>query len=216
MKLIGVKRAVLLFFMLGANALLLAVFFLVAEPMRTGAESNLRSVKAQVESLRKKTSDIKKELALYKEKKPVYDSLESRGFYLPQDSFMIERKLNELREMAGLAGFAFEVGEQKDIDNKEAKAAKVKLVSRQITVKQVSALVDLHFYDFIARMHAQFPEHVRMERFRIARKDDVNQASLQRVSRGEKVSFIDGEVVFDWYTIAPQGAEPAAGGRGGR
>lgn len=203
MKLIGIKRALYLFILLATNAALAAVFFLFLEPLQTDSEAELARVKGQISALHGNISNIKQELKLYQENKPRYDALDGRGFFLPQDNFMIERKLDELRNSAGVQGFAFEISDLSEIENADAKTAGQRLVMRRITLRQVKSLVDMNFYNFIYQMQTKFPIQVRLNNFRVAQTPAVDPPLLARVAKGENVGFIDGDVAFDWFTLVP-------------
>lgn len=207
MKLIGLKRALYLFILLGVNAVLAAAFFLLLEPMRTDSETELDSVKGQISELNGKISNIKQEMKLYQENKPKYDALAAKGFSLPQDNFMIEKTLDDLRARSGLMGFSFEISDLKDVDNGDAKTAKVRLVTRRISLRQVKSLIDINFYDFINQMYTAFPVQVRLNNFTLRQTPTVDPTALKAVTAGKSVGFIDGDMAFDWFTVIPQGDE---------
>lgn len=213
MKLVGIKRALLLLALAGVNAVLAAAFFLVVEPMRGEADTKLRSVRNEISGLQAKIQNIKQDLIVFNETLPRYEALKNNGFYLPQDRFMIERHLNELREKSGLTGFSFNIAALQNVENNEATAANLKLIMSRIQVDNVTGNVDMDLYDFISRMNKDFPAHVRMQSFEVRRGVALNSSALQRLAKGEDVNLINGKAVFDWLTVVPITQEsPPAGG----
>ena len=128
----------------------------------------------------------------------------------------MSRDLDGIRLRSALAGFSFTINDIKKIDNAEALAAQMQLIDSRIKIENVVSLLDLNFYDFLDQMQLQFPAHVRVQSFDVARRDPLNTAALAHIAKGEPVNLISATALFDWLTIVPKqetktGQSPAGG-----
>ena len=214
MKLIGVKRALILAILLAINLAIAAVYFLQIGPMKEEAQMRLAGVNGEISTQSQKISNIRADLAKFRETLPLYQELERRGFALNQDRFRMSRDLDDVRNRAKLAGFSFVINDIKKIANTEADAAQMQLIDSRIKIDNVVSLIDPPLYEFIDLMQSQFPAHVRVQSFEITRKDPLDAVALGKITRRESVNLISAKVTFDWLTVVAkeeQGNGPAGG-----
>lgn len=215
MKLIGIARVILLSILIALNATIAAGYFLWIVPERDQAQNKLKAMKSDISSLQSKIQNTKVELAEYQKNLPAFQSLQRRGFIAQPDRFQIPRDLDRVRLDAKLGSFSFNVN-VKNVQNQDAEAARLKVFASRISVDNVSSLLDANFYDFIDLMASEFPEHVRLQKLSINRKDQINVVTLQKIAAKEPVSLLVAKAEFDWITAQPEDALPdQSGGPGG-
>lgn len=203
-KLIGIKRALILAILLSANLAIAGVFFFGILPMRAKASAELTKVQSDIASLQSKINNVKKELADFKRNLPKYENLKSVGFFSPQDRFQLERDLNKVQEISGLQGFSYTVSEVQTLENAEAKKSKSRIIRSEIKIENPFALVDRQFYDFVHVMMQDFPAHIRLKSFALARKGELDNDTLAKVRTQEIRSLMNANAVFEWMTIVPE------------
>ncbi len=124
---------------------------------------------------------------------------------------MIGRKLEALRAKTGVTSFAFSIADVTDLPNAEAKAIGYKVLSSRIKIDRITSPFDADVYVLMQQIAHVFPEYVRIQSMAITRTGDVSEATLQQISEGKPVNFVDATVLFDWLTMVPEVAEkPAA------
>lgn len=212
-KLIGIKRALILAILLAANLAIAGIFFFGIMPMRAKASAELTRVQNDISSLQGKINNVKKELADFKRNLPKYENLKSVGFFSAQDRFQLERDLNKVQEKSGLQGFSYTVSEVQTLENAEAKKSKSRIIKSEITIERPFALIDRQFYDFLHVMMQDFPAHVRLQSFSLARKGELDNDTLAKIRSQEVRSMMDANAVFEWMTIVPE-EEPDSGKSG--
>lgn len=212
MKLIGLRRALVLLFLLVLNLAVVYVYLGVMEPMREAAENDRNGMLGQISDLRSRIENVKNELVLFKQNLPKFEALQKRGFFLEQDRFKIGRDLGDVRTLAGLRGFSYNVNDITKIDNGDAQAIQMRLIDSRITVAKVVSFLDSDFYTFVDMMNEAFPSHVRLQSFSVKRAAPLNEASLSAISQNQSIELMQAEAVFDWITVVPD-VPPATGGQ---
>src|SRR4051812_19799075 len=105
-KLIGLKRMIFLFALLALNLSAAGAYFLSISPMLDDATAQRDAVNGQITDLRSKIDNIKQDMAFVTDNLPKFNDLKDKGFFLPQDRFMIGRTMEDLRLKAGISNFA--------------------------------------------------------------------------------------------------------------
>lgn len=208
-KLIGMKRVIILSCLLALNLAVAAVWLTTISPMREEAEMQRNGIDGQISDLQGKITHIKEELKYLEDNLPKYTHLRERGFFLNQDRFMIGRMMEDLRQKAGIASFAFEIADVEDIPNADAAAMNHRLVNSRIKVRDIKSPLDNNVYVLMQEISKAFPEYARIQSIDMTRKGDVDEASLQKIKSGEPISFVDSNIVFDWMTLIPMDAQAA-------
>ena len=98
------------------------------------------------------------------------------------------------------------MSEVQTLENAEAKKSKSRIIKSQITIERPFALVDRQFYDFVHVMMQDFPAHVRLQSFALARRGELDNETLAKVRTQEIRSLMDANAVFEWMTIVPEEA----------
>jgi hypothetical protein len=203
MKLIGVRRALILVFLLVLNLAVAFVYLGMIEPMRQGAESSRNGVVSQISDLQSRIQNIKQELDLFHQNLPKYQALETRGFFLGQDRFKMGRDLGDVRTLAGLSGFSYNINDIKTIDNNDTASIQMNLIASRIQVSNVVTLLDNNVYTFLDMMNEAFPAHVRLNSFTVKKSNPLSEAALTAITKNQQVSLMTAEATFDWLTIVP-------------
>lgn len=211
MKLIGIRRALVLVFLLALNAAVAFVYLGMIEPMRQEAEASRNGVIGQIADLQSRILNVKQELILFRENLPKYQVLEGRGFFLGQDRFKMGRDLGDVRTLAGLSGFSYNINDIKTVENADAAAAQLKLITSRIQVSNVVTLLDNNFYAFLDMMDEAFPAHVRLHSFTVKKSASLDEAALQAISKNQQVNLMTAEATFDWLTVVPDAGQNSAG-----
>lgn len=91
------------------------------------------------------------------------------------------------------------------------------MVVRQDTKLSVSAISDLHVYGFVQALSQELPGIIRFTKFKVTRKDPMDEAVLQQLALGKTIYTVDAEMTFDWYGFnpAPQADNAPLPGSGG-
>lgn len=202
-KLIGIKRALILAVLLAANVAIAGIFFLAILPMNVKAGADLKKVEGEITALQKKINDVKNEVADFNRNLPRYEQLQSAGFFSAQDRFQLERDLNAVQTKSGVQGFNYTVSEVQTLDNAEAKKSKSRVIKSQINVENPFTMTDIEFYKLVMTMMRDFPSHVRLQSFNIARKEELDNETLSKIRTQELRSLISAAAVFEWMTIVP-------------
>lgn len=208
MKLIGIKRLILLMILIGLNAFIAASYFLWIEPMRGEAQTKLTGLQSDISSLQNKIQNTKTELAEYATNLPKYQALQGRGFMSSQDRFQITRDLDDVRKRADMGNFSFRIDDLRNVENADAAAANMKVINSRINVENVGSLLDINIYNYIDLMANSFPSHVRINSFKIERKEKLTPQILLKIAdtKGVNVSLVNASAVFDWLTYVPLAA----------
>lgn len=202
-KLIGIKRALILAILLAANLAIAGIFFFGILPMRAKASADLTTVQGEISSLQGKINNVKQELADFKRNLPKYENLKSVGFFSAQDRFQLERDLNKVQEKSGLQGFSYTVSEVQTLENADAQKSNSRIIKSVIKIENPFALVDKQFYDFVHVMMRDFPAHVRLQSFSLARKGALDNETLKKIRSQDIRTLMDANAVFEWMTIVP-------------
>jgi hypothetical protein len=219
LKLIGAKRAMVLFVLLGINLCIAGVYLLMILPLQSDTEMQILTLDSQIGEFQGKISGIKQELANFKTNLPRYEALKASGFFSEQDRFRMARELDVLRGRSGIASFAYTIEDIKKIENLDAAVAQVDLADSRIVITGFNALVDSTIYAFVQNMQRSFPAHLRLHSFSLRRVMDVNESALETIALGKPTQLISSEAVFDWLTIVPlqqPGVNPLTGLPGGQ
>lgn len=203
-KLIGIKRTLILAILLAANLAVAGVLFLGILPMKSRASMQLIAVQGEISTLRNKIGNVKQELDDFDRNLPKYEKLKSGGFFSPQDRFQLERDLAAVQEKSGIEGFSYSVSEVKTLENDDAKRSNSRIIKSEIAIENPYVLVDGDFYNFINVMMAEFPAHVRLQSFQLARKYDLDNETLKKIRTQEIKTLLNAKVVFEWMTIVPE------------
>lgn len=88
------------------------------------------------------------------------------------------------------------------------------MVVRQDTKLSVSAISDLHVYGFVQALSQELPGIIRFTKFKVIRKNPLNDAALAQLALGKAVYTVEAEMSFDWYGFnsaptAPEGNAPS-------
>lgn len=212
-KLIGLKRFVILLAALGLNGLLAAGYFWGMVPMRERAVTEQSSLQGQISSLQTKINDIKKDIVDIRENLPKYEALKNAGLFEGQDRFELQRKLGELQAKAEISGFSFNVKDIESLQNADAETMEHKLISSRVTLDKLSTTFDMPVYDLLRSIPAVFPQHARVQEINIQRASSqkIDAPTLQKISAGQSVGFIQTTVLFDWMTLVPKEISAAPG-----
>lgn len=214
MKLIGVRRALVLVFLAVLNLAVAFVYLGVVEPMRQEATMARDGVAGQIADLQSRIQNIKQELELFHQNLPKYQALEKRGFFLGQDRFKMGRDLGDVRTLAGLSGFSYNINDIKPIENNDAASVQMRLINSRIQVSNVVTLLDNNFYTFLDMMNEAFPSHVRLHSFTVRKSAPLSETALTAITKKQQVNLMTAEANFDWLTMVPaDAANPGAGGQ---
>ena len=216
-KLIGIKRALILAVLLAANVAIAGIFFLAILPMNGKANSDLAKVEGEIKTLQKKINDVKGEIADFNRNLPRYEQLKAAGFFSAQDRFQMERDLNAIQEKSRVDGFGYTVSEVQTLENAEAKKSKSRVIKSQINISNPYAITDVEFYRLLNTMMRDFPAHVRLQSFSVARKEELDNETLAKIRTQELRSLLSASAVFEWMTIVPDDTvDEKKSGWGGR
>lgn len=209
-KLLGFRRTLILGILLGLNVVFLAVYYLWATPQIGVHEMQLNGLRNEIGTLQTNIQNTKTDLQLLRENLPFYDELLRRGFYQDQDRFTMSRSLDEVKTAARIQGFSFSVGDIREIPNNDTAAAGKRLLHSRVELKGISSLMDVNFFDLLSTIEQDYPVHVRIHSYKIAR-DPLTEEKLRRLTEGA-VSTVNAEIVFDWFSMGglaqEQGAVP--------
>ncbi|MBI1216189.1 MAG: hypothetical protein GC185_10270 [Alphaproteobacteria bacterium] len=207
MKLIGLKRLIILAALLGLNVFVAGLYFLWVDPMVGDAHTKLDGINGEISSLHSKIGSVKRDLAEFKRSLPKYQAFKKSGFMGGQDRFQASRDLDMLRKQAGLAGFSFNINDVEQLDNPEAKTAKMQIISSRIDISNVSFLLDNNFYGFLDMMAHDFPEEMMFNSFTLERKAPLDRAALSKIRNGETPELLTASATMQWITIVPQSSD---------
>lgn len=211
-KLLGFKRALFLAIFLAINVAIAGLYVLVVEPMRSEADTALNAIKAENSTLQGNIQSVKAEMQTLRESMPKYEAFRTRGFYLPQDRFEVGRYLEDLKKNSGVTSFSFDIGNLVDIPSADAAAVQKRIIDSRLKIDQVSAPLDVPFFDLLQAIDETFPMHTRIQSFELRRMGKVDAAMLDSIRQG-KGSAISASVTFDWITMVdlPPATPPAGG-----
>lgn len=203
-KLIGIKRILAIAILLGINIAIALAYFVIIDPMRSDAQAKLDGINGEISSLQGKIQSTKQDLLDYQRDLPKFKELKEKGFMSTQDRFQLSRDLNDVRTAASLDGFSFNVDDIKKVDNTDAANTQMQLINSHIKVDNVTAVLDINFFDFLDKMESDFPAHLRVNDFTVTRRDPVNGESLGKIAKKQPANLISANASFDWLTMIPQ------------
>lgn len=221
-KLVGLKRLVFLVSVVSLNIFVLAAYFLGVGPLLDDVTMQRDSINAQISDTQTKLASIKDDMKFVEQNLSKYKQLETSGFFLSQDRFMINRTMEDLRKKAGIASFSFSVADVKEIPNADAASINYKLINSHIKVDKIVSPIDTNVYILTQEMAHVFPDFARIQTLDVTRENDVTEGTLKQIAAGQPVNFVNAVVEFDWITMIPKppetpsepGAEGPAGFRG--
>ena len=211
-KLLGFRRTLTLAILLGINAILLAAYFLWAQPQATDLEGQIAGLRAQLSSLQTNIQNTKSDMKMLQENLPLFDELKRRGFMQEQDRFVLSRAMEDIKTKAAIRGFSFSVGDIDVIDNQDAMAANKRLLHSRVSISNISSLLDVNFFDLMALIESDYPVQARINSFDISRSTELKSSDLEKLKSGP-VSMVTANLTFDWFSL---GSIPDVMNRGGR
>jgi hypothetical protein len=214
-KLIGLKRMIFLVVMLTLNLCVAAGYFFAIGPMLDDVTAQRDAINGQITDLRGKIDSVKQDMSYVTDNMPKYNELKDKGFFLPQDRFMIGRTMEDLRVKAGISNFAFSVADVEEIPNKDAADVNYKLINSRINVDKIVSPLDANIFVLAQEMAHVFPDYARIQQMNIRRAREVNEDSLKDIAAGKQVNFVDATLEFEWITMVPKPDASAAGGATG-
>jgi hypothetical protein len=211
-KLIGLKRMIFLAVMLTLNISAVAAYFFAIGPMLDDVTTQKASIDGQISELHGKIDNVKQDRAFVNDNLPKYNDLKDKGFFLPQDRFMIGRTMEDLRVKAGISNFAFSVADVEEIPNKDAADVNYKLINSRINVDKIVSPLDANIFVLAQEMAHVFPDYARIQSMNIRRSREVNEEALKDIAAGKQVNFVDATLEFEWITMVPKPDAAAPGG----
>lgn len=211
-KLLGFRRTLTLGLLLGINAILLATYFLWAQPQASDLEGQIAGLRAQLAGLQTNIQNTKSDMKMLQENLPVFDELKRRGFMQEQDRFVLSRAMEDIKTKAGIRGFSFSVGDIDVIDNPDAMAANKRLLHSRVTINNVSSLLDVNFFDLMELIETDYPVQARINSFSIGRSAELKSEDLDKLKNGP-LSLVTAELTFDWFSLGAAVMPDVAGGR---
>ncbi|MBU6475588.1 MAG: hypothetical protein KGL10_01000 [Alphaproteobacteria bacterium] len=212
-KLIGLKRIVVLVFLVALNLMALGVYLFSVGPMLDGVQSQKDALSGAISGLHGRIAGVKADTAYMQENISKYTALQAEGFFLPENRFTVKDAMEKLRVAAGISNFAYSVGNVKDIPNKDAGAVHYKLIDSAIGVDHIVSPLDANIYLLVQDIDRSFPAFVRLQSMQIHRSRPVDAQSLKAIANGQPVSFVDATLAFEWIAMVPdKPASPAAAG----
>ena len=202
-KLIGIRRLAIIFVLFFMAAGLAGAYFLWTEPLRQETEKELKTLKTDISGFRSKILNIKEELKALRASLGDYEAMESEGFFINQDRFMVGDVLEEIRKASGVSGFEYTISALKEIENKDAKVAGYNLINSRIELNRLNAFIDNDVFQFMTWINKTFPGHTRIHMFKIDKVGEVNNELLSKIVSGEAEPIISGKLIFDWQTLSP-------------
>jgi hypothetical protein len=170
------------------------------------------SINGQISELHGKIDNVKQDVSFVNDNLPKYNELKDKGFFLPQDRFMIGRTMEDLRVKAGISNFAFSVADVEEIPNTDAASVNYKLINSRINVDKIVSPLDANIFVLAQEMAHVFPDYARIQNMNIRRSREVNEDALKDISAGKQVNFVDATLEFEWITMVPKPDAAAPGG----
>ena len=161
------------------------------------------SVEGDRQRLQQDIRDLPSKYEVLKANEARYDLLNAQGFTRQQDRIEARRNMDTLSLQTGVRGLTYDIAPQVKVEHPQSYALNMDVVKSEIKVK-LKGLSDVEMRDFLERIQQHFAGLVVADALTLARKEDLNEANLSRLSLRTPVDFADGEATLKWYNLVPK------------
>lgn len=200
---IGVKRILIVLFLVAINAALAAALYLYLMPESQKTERTLRSTRSQVSQMRSDAAELRTDIAQIEEKKNYYNNLEKLGFRSDQNRLVARRRIMDIQQYSKVLKAGYQIGSANVVQNSILQDSNQAILESEIAV-DIDAMDDVDFYSFIYWLQNTFPGHVVVDQINLTRVQDVNDITIRRIGSGDPVTMVRGKIIGRWRTVVPQ------------
>lgn len=171
-----------------------------AEQRKSAAESARNQGNAQVSNIR---SQIEKSGDAEKRFLDIALKHSSEDYSANTDA--LKEWLREMKEKYRFSdNFKLTLALDKASDRPEFSALNFNVTVREPMKLEFGAISDMHVFSFVRQLEQDMPGMVRLTKFEVKRKYDMNVSSFRDMAGGGATEYVDALVEFTWIGIEPK------------
>jgi hypothetical protein len=208
-KAMGPRRLLVLFSLIGVNALLAAIIYLWIVPQTADVAGQLSDVKGKVNASRSNTQQLRTQYDLIQKQKEDFGKLQATGFFTAQDRVEARQRIEAIQRYSHVLQANYNIKRADFKKTDDLTTAGQVMLSTPVTVS-VDALDDMDFYNFLYLVQNTFPGFAGINAVDITRVKDLDDVTLRQIGSGIPTPLIKGNIDFTWQTVVPDNALPGA------
>ena len=202
-QILGMKRILVLVFLLALNVALGAGVYMYLVPETTKQERALYGLRGKVNTLQADISRLQVEFDQLENQQAEFDVLKEKGFFGSQGRRQAEILFEKIQRQAGIVSAVANIRAGEVEDNEEAKKAEHAILSSPIEVS-LEALSDTDVYKYIYLLDRFFPGHVTLDEIELERTSEITGAILRSIASGGNPVLVKATLKMTWRTMIPE------------
>lgn len=203
LKVLGTKRVALIVVLLAATAGVGSAYYYWLVPAREAVTHELQTTRAAVDQKYAEVAKMKEEFVLLQTQLRSFKELEMRGFFNDQDRSAAIDKLGKMSEYAKLLKAKLKFGKGQVVSDPLADLANQVVIKSPVSV-EINSFDDVDIYSFVKFVEEKFPGAVDVTKLKLKRIEIFNEGMLRKIGTGDTAPLVNGELTFDWLTMAPK------------
>lgn len=201
-KVLGKKRVLGLFILIGINIVLIGGVYMYLTPQKIKKERELRGMRGQIATMQGDIERLQIEFEQLEYQQAEFEDLKADGFFGTQNRRDAKLALEALQKEAGVVSAVANIKPGTFVDDEEAAKAEHKVLSSPISVR-VEAVDDIDIYKYLSLLETSFPGHVSLEKLTLSRKAEITATILRAISSGRNPPLVQAEIDLVWRTMVP-------------
>lgn len=202
-RLLGLNRIIMIVASILICAAVGAAWYYYLSPTIEQYDKDIKKINGQISVKQADIRQLKEEFTQLKDQILKYNLLKANGFFNAQDRVTARETTRELARQSKLLKAELNLSPGKIVDSQEARDAKHTLISGPMLIK-LTAMDDVNAYKFVVALQHVFPGYLEFKRFDLHRSKDLDTGMLEAISKGQSDGLVDGEVEFNWWSMASQ------------
>ncbi len=202
-KVIGVKRTMILFSLIGLNGFFAAAVYGYMVPENIKLERNLRALRGEISTVQGDIDSLQVQFEQLEQQQAQYEALEKDGFFRSQGRREAQDLFERIQKSAKVVSAVANIESGAVEENEEAQKAAHKLLVSKVSLK-IEALSDVDVYRYIYLLEKAFPGHISMDKIDLSRKHTLTAAVLRSIATGENVALVEANIDMTWSTMIPE------------
>ncbi len=203
MRVLGVKRILILIFLVAINVAMAATVYVFLIPQHVTKERELNALKSQVNTVRSDIDRMQVEFDQLAEQQNRFEKLKGKGFFYNQGRREAQIVLESIQKQAGVVTAIATIQAGAAEDNEEAKKAEYKILKSPVQI-HIDAFDPVDVYRYVYLLDNFFPGHVQIDSINMARTGEVTGPVLRGIASGANPILVQADINMTWRTMVPQ------------
>lgn len=201
-RVIGVQKFLAMVLCAVLFATLAGYWFYVLTPEIKEKKRRLALNTAEVNQMREDLNVLTQGLEQFKKQKTVFEKIQKRGFFDPQNRPETRQRINAMQKESRLLSARFSIDSAKTEVNEKATEAGYKILNTSIDFT-LDAIEDTDIYNFIYLLNYGFPGQITIKRMVISRNIEVTEAVVRQINSPNPQPLVTAVVQLEWRTMVP-------------